>query len=118
MWAARTGLRSGDARYGVGAWRRPAGRDMQREPRGSATSRLVNLVTPGWCRGGASSRRCATQPAGHERGTTSVKSEPGRRRGGWVGRRNDEKIGPLKGVFALRAYQPFAWRVYPPAADP
>jgi hypothetical protein len=28
------------------------------------------------------------------------------------------KIGPTKRVFALRAYQPSAWRVYPPAADP
>src|SRR5215469_1407943 len=28
------------------------------------------------------------------------------------------KIGPMKGGFALRAYQPFAWRVYPPAAAP
>jgi hypothetical protein len=28
------------------------------------------------------------------------------------------KTGPTKRVFALRAYQPFAWRVYPPAAAP
>jgi hypothetical protein len=28
------------------------------------------------------------------------------------------KIGAMKGVFALRAYQPRACRVYPPAALP
>jgi hypothetical protein len=28
------------------------------------------------------------------------------------------KIGPTNGVFALRAYQPLACRVYPPAAAP
>src|SRR5262245_48772930 len=27
-----------------------------------------------------------------------------------------EKIGPMNGVFALRAYQPFPCRIYPPAA--
>jgi len=30
----------------------------------------------------------------------------------------DQEEGPTKGVFALRAYPPFAWRVYPPAAAP
>jgi len=29
-----------------------------------------------------------------------------------------EKIGPMNGVFALRAYQPFPCRIYPPAAAP
>src|SRR5262249_56218667 len=29
-----------------------------------------------------------------------------------------EKIGAMKGVFALRAYQPFPCRIYPPAAAP
>ena len=28
------------------------------------------------------------------------------------------KIGPMNGVFALRAYQPFPCRIYPPAAAP
>jgi hypothetical protein len=41
---------SGDARYGVGAWRRPVGRDKQRESRAPATGCLVNLVLPGRCR--------------------------------------------------------------------
>src|SRR5262249_40112208 len=29
-----------------------------------------------------------------------------------------EKIGPMNGVVALRAYQPFPCRIYPPAAAP
>jgi len=32
--------------------------------------------------------------------------------------KNAKKIGAMKGVFALRAYQPRACRVYPPAAAP
>src|SRR5262249_33202661 len=52
-----------------------------------------------------------TYVGAHARGFASGAEVTGRRH-------NDEKIGPMKGVLALRAYQPFPCRIYPPAAAP